>query len=362
MDFRLLHPLLPKPISVIWYVYSMQPNGKDSAAARVTMADVARAAGVSKPTVSRVLNRRGDTSPATIRKVEEAIERLGYRPSRVARSLTTRKTYTLGLTIPELSNPYFAEIAQGAELEAWKHGYKVFLCNVFKEPRQEKAVLESFEDQGVDGVILCSTQLSEKELKALLTRQRAAVLINGSVSAGLAGTITIDHAWGMKLAVDHLLRSGKRHLALLAGPSDWPTAKTRMSGFKAALESAGLEVDPDLIASCTQVEGAARMTRHLLAHKGDPDGIVCFNDIIAAGALKTCLEQGVRVPDDVAVIGNDDIPMASLLTPTLTTLRVPKLDIGASAVRMLLDRMAGRNLQMDMVFKPDLVLRQSAPS
>lgn len=326
------------------------------------MADVARAAGVSKPTVSRVLNGRGDASPTTVRKVEDAVKRLGYRPSRVARGLATQKTFTLGLTVPELSNPYFAEIAQGAEIEAWKHGYKVFLCNVFKEPGQEQAVLESFEDQGVDGVILCSTRLAGKKLEALLARQRATVLINCTVKSGVAGMIRIDHTWGMKLAVDHLLRSGKRNLALLSGPSNWPTARARISGFKVALETSGLKVDEGCIVGCSQVEGAERVTRQLLDRQSQIDGLVCFNDIIAAGALRGCFEHGRCVPDDIAVVGNDDIPMAALLTPPLTTLRVPKLDIGASAVRMLLDRLVGRNLQMEMVFKPEMVVRQSAPS
>lgn len=328
---------------------------------KITIADVAREAGVSKPTVSRVMNGKGETSQETVRRVQAAIVKLGYRPNSVARSLTTRRTLSLGLIVPDLSNPYFAEIAEGAEMAAWEKGYSMFLCNIFGNLDHEEAALRSFEDRGVDGVIICSTRLPEERLLSLLERQRAAVLINRSTSS-TAGTIKIDDIWGATLAVKHLHSRGRHKTGLIAGPRAWPSSQERTKGFLSAMREAGQEVDKDLVVSCPlKVEGAEEAAGALLLRSPQLDSLICFNDVVAVGALRACAKLGKGVPEEIAIIGHDDIPVAGLVTPALTTLRVNKHEIGRNAVRMLLDRMQGQNRQMNILVKPELVVRESAP-
>jgi len=326
------------------------------------MTDVAREAGVSKQTVSRILSGKGEASPPTIERVHEVVSRLGYRPSSLARSLATNRTLTLGLIVPNLSNPYFAELAEAVEITAWENSYNTFLCNIFRDPEREEAALQALEDRQVDGVIICSTRLVDKKLFPLLAGYQAAVLVNRPAPGDVAGTIMIDDARGSALAVAHLLRAQRRVLGLLAGPPNSVSGRARLRGFVAALEAAGYPVDRDLIVPCrADIEAGYEAARGLLGRHPEVNGLVCFNDIVAIGALRACRTLGLEVPDDVAVIGHDDIPMAELVTPALTTLRVSKYDLGANAVRMLLDRLQARNRQTEIVLKPELVVRESTP-
>lgn len=330
--------------------------------ARVTMADVARAAGVSKQTVSRVVNAKLETSQETIRRVQEAIAQLGYKPNGIARSLATQQTLSLGLVVPNLSNPYFSEIAQGAEMAAWDKGYSMFLCNVLKDSAHEETALNAFEEKGVDGVILAKSRLSDKKLFPLLKGHRAAVLIHRTAPSDVAGTIRIDDALGAELAVKHLLSSGRQRTALLAGGLVSELSRGRRKGFAAALEAAGHPVRPEYIVPCSTIlEGATQDARTLLSKHPEIDGLVCFNVVIAIAAVKACTMLGIRVPEDVAIVAYDDILLAEFVTPSLTTLRVDRFEIGANAVRMLLDRMNGHNKHMEIVMKPELVVRASAP-
>jgi len=326
------------------------------------MADVAREAGVSKQTVSRILNGKGEASQPTIQRVQEVVSRLGYRPSSIARGLATNRTLTLGLVVPNLSNPYFAEIAEGVEITAWEEGYNTFLCNIFRDPEREEAALQSLEDKHVDGVVVCSSRLPDKRLFSLLKRHRAAVLLNRTAPSEVAGTIRIDDLLGATRAVRCLLAKGRHTVGLLAGPPTSLTARARLGGFTSALKAAGRGVADALIVPCqANAKGGYEAAHALLSAHPDLDGLVCFNDMVAAGALKACKQLGRRVPEDVAVVGNDDIPLAEFVSPALTTLRVSKHDVGTNAVRMLLDRLQGRNQQTEIVLKPELVVRESAP-
>lgn len=326
------------------------------------MADVARAAGVSKQTVSRVVNGKGETSSATEARVLQIIDDLGYRPSGVARSLVTRRTLSLGLIVPNLSNPYYSEIAQGAETAAWELGYSLFLYNVFEDPGHERAVLHTLEDRGVDGIVLDSPSLPTRQLLPLLRRQRATVLIGSEAPASVAGSIRVDDAHGIELALDHLRGGGRERSALLAGNRRYASARVRRRAFLDGLGRRGEAVDETLAPEHEPDAASSRAAaRDLLERRPEIDSLICFNDIVAAGALRACRDLGRRVPDDIAVIGHDDIPLADLTHPTLTTLRVSKRDLGGNAVRMLVDRLEGRNRNTEIVHRPELVIRESAP-
>src|SRR5215207_2487360 len=185
---------------------------------KVTIADVAREAGVSSQTVSRVINNKGELKPETRRSVIEVIERMGYRPSSIARSLATNRTFTLGLSVPDIDNPFWPGIARGIEEVAWEHGYHVFLCNTTEDPKREEAVLQLLEDKRVDGVIVAGSRLPDERLLPLIEQHRAAVLVNRVLAGGAAGSVRIDVAHGANLAVSHLIERQHRRIGLLAGP------------------------------------------------------------------------------------------------------------------------------------------------
>jgi len=222
--------------------------------------------------------------------------------------------------------------------------------------------LRLLEEKRVDGVILCSSRLADERLQPLLSRQRAAVVINRPAPPELAASVRIDDAHGIYQAVAHLLKTQRQPIAFLAGPPHAHSSQIRTQAYDNALTAAGISVDPMLIRPCQpDVAGGHHAARELLAASTPIRGIICYNDLVAIGALQACAELGVRVPDEMAVIGCDDILLAGLATPALTTLHVPKAEIGATALRLLLERIEGETHQMETVFTPTLVIRASAP-
>jgi LacI family transcriptional regulator len=329
---------------------------------RITIADVAREAGVSRQTVSRVLNDKSEISASTRESVMRVIERLGYSPSGIARSLATNKTLTVGLVVPDITNPFFPEIARGVEDVARERGYEMFLCNSVEDPGREEDVLRALEDKRVDGTIICSSRLSEERLFPRLRQQRAVVLVNRLAPPELAGTVRVEDAEGTVQAVNHLLDNGRRVIGFLGGPPNSHSARERARGYTMALSARNQDLEPDLMRACPpNPEGGYEAAIELLSERSDTDGLVCYNDLVAVGALRAGAELGLHVPEDLAVVGCDDIMFAGLLSPALTTLRVPKYDIGASAARMLLDRIAGLRGESEIVLEPELVVRESAP-
>jgi LacI family transcriptional regulator len=329
---------------------------------KVTIADVARAAGVSSQTVSRVINNKSEISPETRRSVSEVIKRLGYRPSSIARSLATRRTNTLGLVLSDIANPFWSEVARGIEDVAWERGYHVFFCNTTEEPRRERAVIELLEDKRVDGLVLAGSRLPDEELLPLLRKHPAAVLVNRVTPDNLAGSARVDSAHGAAQATRHLLAGGRRMIAFLAGPTHSQNSKAHLRGYTSTLQKAGLPCDDDLIVPCSPtIEGGHTAAAGLLARRPDVEALYCYNDLVAVGALQACAERQISVPGDLAVVGYDDILLASLLTPQLSSVRVPKYDLGASAARLLFERIGGQGENAEIVLLPELVVRRSSP-
>jgi len=328
----------------------------------VTITDVAREAGVSTQTVSRVLNNKGEITPKTRRLVTDVIQRLGYRPNAIARSLVTRRTLSLGLVVPDIANPFFPEIARGAEDVALERGYNMFLCNTIEQAEREVGVLRLLEQKRVDGVVVCSARLPDEQLLPLLRRQQAVVLVNRSTAPEIAGTVRVDDAHGSAQVVGHLRARGRVRLGMLAGPANSFSGRERRRGFVDALRAAGAAQEPSRIVACAPtLDGGYQAAKTMLSADRSVDALVCYNDLVAVGVLQACHDLGVRVPDDVAVVGCDDILLASLMTPALTTVRVSKYEIGAAAVRMLLGRIEGANERSEVVIQPELIIRASAP-
>jgi LacI family transcriptional regulator len=332
---------------------------------RVTMADVAKYAGVTKTTVSRVLNNKGEISPKTREKVLKAVEHLGYRRSRIARGLATDQTFLLGLIVPSISNEFFTEIVRGAEDTAWENDYKILLCNTEGDWVREEGMFLFLEDIQVDGIVVCAPRLPEERLVPLVEQFQNVVVVNGQGIAWreLAGAIETDDAEGMKQAVSHLISGGRRHLTYLGGPPDARVSTERYHGFVNALQAAGYTPNPAWHATChpANLNGGYEAFKQLRPVLSEIDGLVCFNDLVAAGAVRACAEMGLRVPDDVAITGCDDIQLATLVQPSLTTLQTPKQDIGALAINMLLERISGHHQHETVVIEQRLIIRESAP-
>ncbi len=332
----------------------------------VTVADIAREAGVSMMTVSRVINHKGDVSAATRQRVQEIIDRLNYRPSGIARSLATQHTGTLGLVIPDISNPFFADVARGAEHIAYAEGYSIFLCNTEEDPQRELAVVQSLEEKRVDGVVLIS-RLQPPQIYDVLKHLPAAVLINQRLDrkngSTTVGTVRLDDAAGGQLATQHLLDRGHRAIGLLAGPATSFSGQARSNGYQQALLAASLSPNPTWKSHCPPtVEGGQVAARALLLAQPQLTALFCFNDLVAVGALQACAELGRRVPEDLAVVGYDDVPLAALVTPALTTCHAPRYELGAEAVRLLLEQIRNdAKVGTEIVLQVQLVVRASAP-
>jgi LacI family transcriptional regulator len=238
----------------------------------------------------------------------------------------------------------------------------LLLCNAAEDPDCEAELLRTLEQRSVDGVVLCSPRVPENILTDLMKRQNATVLINGHLAG--KSSVCVGDARGAASMARHLLRSGRHCIALLTGSPTSYSGRERVHGYCEAMISAGEDPDPTLMRRCDtpDIEDGYRAALSLLDARPEVEGLMCYNDLVAIGALRACVELGRRVPDDVAVAGADDIVLASLVTPALTTLRADRLAIGAAAVRMLFDQLGGAAGACEtLVFQPELIVRASAP-
>jgi LacI family transcriptional regulator len=326
---------------------------------RVTVDDVARAAGVSLMTVSRAMNDREGIGEETRARILALAVEMGYHPSQIARSLATRQTATLGLVVPDVSNPFFAHIARGAEDAAYANGYSVFLLNSEEDAARERSALDSLWQKEVDGVILCSSRLPQEALRVYAERFPQMVLVNRDLEAPLpnAATINVDDRAGAEMAVRHLVEAGRQRIALLAGPKTSVSGQRRMQGYRAGLESCSRSFDANWLEHCPPTtQGGQEAALRLLRQHGDLDAFLAYNDLVAVGALQACQAGWKSVPAETAVIGADDIPLASLVQPQLSTLRVNQYEIGRQAIGLLLE-MFEKKPARSLTIQPELVLR-----
>jgi LacI family transcriptional regulator len=331
---------------------------------RVTMAQVAREAHVSLMTVSRVINNKEGVSQTTRERVQAVIEQLGYRPSDIARGLVTKHTGTLGLVMPDVANPFFAEVARGAEHVAYDAGYNLFLCSTGEDTQRELEMLQSLEEKRVDGVMVCSSRLEEDVLEEAIAGHPAVVLVSRRLESDDVGIVMINDVAGGQMATEHLLRAGHRAIGFLAGPPISESGRGRAKGYHAALTAAGVSLNPDWTRHCLPtVEGGREMAREVLTAHPELCALFCHNDLIAIGALQACADLGLAVPADVAIVGYDDIPLAALVSPPLTTCCVPRYEMGAEAMRLLLEKISGTLEEggREITVQPELVVRASAP-
>jgi LacI family transcriptional regulator len=308
---------------------------------RVTIADVATLAGVSKTTVSHVLSGNRPVSTDTRTRVELAIDELGYRPDGIARSLRTRRTHMVALIIPDLTNPFYPSLARGLEQEMSGNGYRAFICNSDGDTEQELGFLAEVCDRRVDGIVIDSFHLTAEDVLPITRDQVPVVWIGGSPGARPAfDSVRSDDEHGAFAATTHLIERGHRSIAMIDGPAG--SGASRRDGYLRALSEAGLAPVPrsPLRSDWTREAGAAALPR-LVDRSSPPSAVFCANDRTAIGVLDAAHELGIRVPEDLAVVGFDDIEEAAMTTPPLTTVGNPALETGHEAARLLGERMSG---------------------
>ncbi|MFF9164518.1 LacI family DNA-binding transcriptional regulator [Streptomyces longwoodensis] len=316
-----------------------------------TMADVARHAGVSVATVSHVLNDTRPVLPQTRQAVLDAIEVLGYTPNTLARSLVTARTRSIGLAVSAISNPYFTEILQGVEASALEHGYGLLIADPHDDPEHERTVVQLLHERRVDGMIVAPSA-EPSALLAYLTRHRVpAVLLDRTVDTAAGASAEVDDAprfdqvcaentGPMSRLVTHLAERGHRRIALVAGLPGLSTTAERISGYRLGLAAAGLPYDERLLVHGDSAsEGAQRATAGLLSLAVPPTALVTGNNAMTIGALRALRDRGRSVPEDLALCCFDDFAWADLFSPRLTAIAQPSREIGAAAVRVLLERL-----------------------
>ena len=315
----------------------LESDGRPSA---VTIRDVARVANVSISTVSHVLSGKRPTSGATRQRVEDVIQQLGYRPNRVAQSLVWRRPFALGLIIPDITNPYFPAFALGAEDCVRERGYTLVLGNSEYDAKREASYLELVRSQQLAGAIYClGDEMSPivADLQRAVEEGLAVVLVHSPMPS--VPTVCADNRQGGRLAAMHLLELGHRQVGIVSAlPLDEGMAD-REAGFLDVLREAGMSVDRAAVPSMYgdhQIEGGRQATLELLDHAPKLTAVFVLNDLMALGALEAARSAGRRVPDDLSIVGFDDIPFAALANPPLTTVGQPIRQLGEQAADLLL--------------------------
>jgi LacI family transcriptional regulator len=333
---------------------------------RATIRDVARKAKVSHQTVSRVINGHDSVTPETRERVTRAIRELEYVPSAVARSLSSSRTHTLGMVTTDVSDHFFAEAVAGAEAAARKRGYFLIIGSI--EPGaedDERTYLRLMLERRVEGLIIAvpRLRLADDDMLAGAATRLPTVVVASDIELPGADHVDIDNRQGGFEATEHLLAHGHRRIATITGPLDWPSARARLDGYRDALRRAGDGAEP-LVEPCLDwgLESGLRAAERLLAASGRPTAIFAQSDLLALGAMSALRAHGVRVPEDMSMIGFDDIPVAQVFDPPLTTLRQPMREVGELAARLVLEAPEGarrRRTTRHHVLRAPLVVRGS---
>jgi len=326
-----------------------------------TIKHVAARAGVSFTTVSHVLNGTRRVSDSARQRVEHAIAEMGYSPSAVARSLKMSTTSILGVMVPNITNPFFAELTRGIEDCCHRADYAVFLCNSDDDPQRQARYLQTLLERRVDGLLLAAAAGEDSALAQRLAPTRVPTVVVERSIAGLpADLVRVDHHHGARLAVEHLLALGHRSIACLSGPSEFAVSRARVEGWRHAMAQAQITIEDGwLLEGEFSAAVGHQLTRQLLA-RGDVTAILAGNDLMGIGALRAAAELRVPVPQALSVIGFDGIELGSYVYPALTTVGYPIRELGERAATVLIERIASRSRQdREVVLNAQVIVRES---
>jgi DNA-binding LacI/PurR family transcriptional regulator len=325
----------------------------------VSIKDVARAAQVSHSTVSRALSHSTLVREETRKRIQQLAEEMGYTPNAAARSLVTKRTGALGLVVTTIADPFISEVVRGIEETALDEGYGVILSQSNAEVSRELAATRALREKRVDAVIVSASRVGDLYMPLLEEIQVPIVLVNSEQSSKRVHFVLSDDVQGGRLATEHLLSLGHRRIGYVTGPPDGKSSENRLRGYRQALQAAGIEPTPQWVAQGTgHYHGGEKGLQTLLSVAPELTAVFCYNDTTAIGALRFARGRGMRVPEDLSLIGFDDILFAAYTEPPLTTIAQQKYEMGRLVARMAFELIAGQQVQ-DIVLPTRLVIRES---
>ncbi len=334
---------------------------------KVNIKDIAKIANVSHTTVSRALNDKSRIRKETKEKILSIARELGYRPNFIAKSLVLRRTKTLGLVITNIANPFYTELAQGIEKTATRFGYNIILCSTQSDISTEKQHIEMLRSKGVDGIIFSSAHMEDPNIVALAEEEFPIALVNRRtyhpVVKEKVDYVGVDNILGGFLAVEHLIRLGHKRIGMIGGSAESSVGIERIEGGKKALQTYGLEQKSEYLLEGNFLKRSGyEKGKQFLKMVEIPTAIFVANDYMALGVYQALLEEGVRIPEDIALIGFNDIEFSSIQGIELTTIGQKKFEMGAVVVEMLVERIEkgnGRGPAKEVLLMPELIIRRT---
>jgi len=330
----------------------------------VTLREVARLAGVHPSTASRALNdaTRALVKAETVERVTAAANALRYKPNYLARSFKTHRTLSIGVIIPDINNPLFPPMLRGVEDRLAEAGYVALLANTENDAERERRIFDELLGRQVDGLVLATARREDPRLVELGREGIPVVLVNRVVDDHAFSSVSVDDGAGIRLVVDHLVRLGHRRIAHVAGPQSFSTGFGRYRGFVSSMSTNALTPDARLVsfAAAFSIAEGVRCARGLLGRSDPPTAVVAGNDMLALGCYSALEEAGLRCPDDISIVGFNDMPFIDRLSPPLTSVRIPHYDIGTHAAELMLERIQRPDSPLKvLLLAPELVVRGS---
>lgn len=328
----------------------------------VTIKDIARIANVSYATVSRALNNHKDVSEQTKQKILKICNEVGYSPNAIARGLVKQNTYTIGLMVPDITNPYYPEVACGVEDEAAKENYNIFLCNTNWDLMKEVDYFNLLLAKRVEGIIIAPVSDDTTKFVEKFTDRLPIVFLGTRLDGEKYNYVVIDNIKGGEMITEYLIGLGHRRIAFIGGTKDSSTFSDRVKGYKNALIKNNIDIDESLIKICgyRKVDGSNAI-KTMAKESNLPTAVFAVNDLLALGIIDAVESLGLSIPQDISLVGFDDIPYASLPKIKLTTVSQPKDYIGREAVRILLEKIGNKNIHtgLQRVIQPELIIRST---
>ncbi|MEK4248978.1 LacI family DNA-binding transcriptional regulator [Paenibacillus sp. FSL W7-1287] len=335
---------------------------------QMTIYDIAKLANVSVATVSRVINDTAPVKDSTRKKIEALIQQYQFQPNAMARSLLKKETGIIGIIVPDLTNPFYTEVLAGAETEAYSTGHTFLLMNAIGNYEKESAYLSMLRERRVDGMLFLGGRINlkngDEELDQELIQHASTiptVLINGTVKGNVLTRVATDEYKGACMAVQYLIDNGHKHIAFLGGEMHMSTTSSKLRAFKKTLKDAGLQVREEwILPDSFSIDSGRKQMEHLLSLKKQPTAVFCVNDFVAIGAIKTAIDHGVQVPEDMSIVGFDDIPLAHHFIPEITTVSQEANELGRTAIQVLQRMMNQEKVKKHTVIEPKLMVRKSS--
>ncbi|SHJ80771.1 LacI family DNA-binding transcriptional regulator [Tepidibacter formicigenes] len=328
----------------------------------ITIKDIAKFAGVSATTVSKIINNKDENiSDATRQRVLDLMKEYNYVPNKIAKSLVTKKTNTIGLVIPDIRNPFFPELARGAEDRANEKGYNIIFCNTDDDAEKEEKYINMLVEKMVDGIVFTASSRRGSEFNKGNKFSVPIVVVDRDIDIeGIKGKVTVDNFIGGYQGTKHLLDLGHREILFLSGPLKSKTSINRLEGYKKALKEFNVDFDEEYVIEGNYKSQWGYEAVKNIGNKIKYTALFCGNDLIAIGAIKALKEMKLKVPDDVSIVGFDDIYMSSLIDPELTTIRQPNYEMGYKAIDILIDALENKEKNVKKIdLIPQLIIRKS---